>query len=108
MCSAAQALARACVPDGPPEQSILAGISEVSATVVSRLLQLLSPDTEQQPDLAMDAAAMRFAAASALLRLARAHDSLLTPAAYQALALVMQARMSATSPCLPMHTVLNL
>lgn len=92
MCSAAQALARACVPDGPPEQSIPVGITEVSATVVSRLLQLLSPDTGQRPDLAMDAAAMRFAAASALLRLARAHDSLLTPAAYQTLALVMQAR----------------
>ena len=43
--------------------------------------------------MAMDAASIRFAAASALLRLARAHDSLLTPAAYQTLALVMQARM---------------
>ena len=96
MCSAAQALARACVPDGPPEESIPAAVSEVSATVVSQLLQLLSPDTEQRPDLAMDGAAMRFAAASALLRLARAHDTLLTPAAYQTLALVMQARVLST------------
>ena len=101
----AQALARACVSDGHPEQSIPAAIIEVSATIVNRLLQLLSPDTEQQPSLAMDAAAIRFAAASALLRLARAHDALLPSAAYHTLALVMQARalLECPKPCLLMR-----
>ena len=102
---ALQALARACVPDGPPQQRIPAAIKEVSATLTTRLLQLIVADAENQPDVALDAAAIRLAAASAVLRLARSHDSSLDVKAYQTLALVIQASVHPNLCKRPKHAM---
>jgi hypothetical protein len=89
-CLSWQVLARACVPDGQPQQTIPAAVKDVAASLTSRLLQLLDPDAEQLPVADIEAAALRLAAATALLRLARCHDSLLTAKGYRTLALVIQ------------------
>ena len=94
----AQALARALVPDGPSQQSIPTGVLEVTTTVVSQLLQLLDVGAAVQPDMATDAAAIRLAAAAALLRLARIHDSLMDAKAFRTLALVIQACLLLSLP----------
>lgn len=84
-----QALARACVPDAL-EEEVPAATCEAAAALVQRVAPLLDILADAEPTGSIDSAALRLAAACALLRCARRHDAALDAETYQALALVMQ------------------
>lgn len=89
----AQALARACVPDEWEKVRVPAATEEVVDALVTRLARLLEPSNEMDdlsPCGTADMALMRLAASEALLRLARAHDTLIHPEIYLGLSLTMQ------------------
>eukprot|EP00879_Flechtneria_rotunda_P015681 GHRR01016403.1.p1 GENE.GHRR01016403.1~~GHRR01016403.1.p1 ORF type:complete len:1542 (+),score=797.44 GHRR01016403.1:616-5241(+) len=92
--AAVKALAAGCVPDSDSSD-----VPVETLRVVARLAQdlegLLDPAEDNQPQFLEDAppeacGQLRLTAASALLRLARRHDSRLGPSCYCMLALVMQ------------------
>lgn len=91
-----QALARACLPDAL-EEEIPPATGEAAAALVARMAPLLDILADAEPTGSIDSAALRLAAACALLRCARRHDAALDAETYQALALVMQVRPPCTS-----------